>query len=307
MDSNKSKIANGISILGNPLITLPVISGLVFIEIGGIEFGFSAMGLIFIMMVLPVISWIVVMQRSGRYSNFDVSDKGQRVSFYYVLIPILLLSSLILYLYNQPDYFYRGVLIASFLMAVCYLINFISKISLHVSLNAYLAISIILFNAFLSFFVLTLTLLVGWSRVYLKRHSKSEVILGLMAGIMAGATFLYIQNQPIGSNISQLDNQNDLFTTCENSNIHPTSNGSLEVFPMVSFIDEPIKIKVTQLEPFQKAGLRVMVTDTNGYKWESFACYQANELGEIDPSLQEPLNHSSFVVFPWIPHAHIEG
>jgi dienelactone hydrolase/membrane-associated phospholipid phosphatase len=288
----KKSIARILSLFGHPLISLPIISGLTFVTIEGLEYGISTLTIILVLIVLPITAWLTIMFKTGAYTDSDVSDKDQRVHLYLALIPILLLSSLVLYIYNQPNYVYNGMLIVTLLIFSCFLVNYFSKISLHVSLNSYLAVSVFVFSPILSFIWLCVTTLIGWSRIHLNRHHRLEVFLGFTAGIFAGIIFLNIQNKHSHSQTVQF--KNDVPTQCEQSTINQESNGLLEVYPKDSFIDEPVHINVSNIEPFQIAGLRVKVTDSSGNEWESFACYQADESGVINPRFQEPLSYSSY-------------
>ncbi|MBA3987339.1 MAG: acyl-CoA thioesterase/BAAT N-terminal domain-containing protein, partial [Flavobacteriales bacterium] len=248
---------------------------------------------ILLLIIVPIAIWIFLKVQSGKYTDADVSNKDERVYFYLALIPILLVSSLITYIYNQPNYIYNGIIITTILIFACYLINYFSKISLHVSINSYLAVSLFLFSPVLSITWLIITMIIGWSRIHLNRHSKSDVLLGFIMGILAGIVFLNTQNK--FNYIPTVQIKNDEFTTCENSTINEVTNGLLEVHPKESFIDEPVFITAFKLEPFQNAVIRVKSTDSSGNKWESFACYQANESGIINLDLQEPLNQSSYI------------
>jgi len=84
--------------------------------------------------------------------------------------------------------------------------------------------------------------------------------------------------------------------TTENSasNIYPPRRGTLAVHPRVSHFDESVEVFISDLEPGQLARLRVSVTDSNGNRWESVACFQANDQGEINPASQKPLTGSSY-------------
>ena len=190
-----NKTARTFSLFGNPLISVPLVLGLVLIETEGFESGLRVLSLILILIVFPITAWLIIKTKSGTYTDSDVSDKGQRIYFYFAVIPLLFLSSLVLYFFNQPDYIYNGVLVVSFLICTCLLVNYFSKISLHVSLNSYLAVSLTMLSPILSLIWLSVTAIIGWSRIHLNRHKPPEVFLGFIVGILAGFILLNMQNK----------------------------------------------------------------------------------------------------------------
>jgi membrane-associated phospholipid phosphatase/dienelactone hydrolase len=288
----KNEIAKLFSLLGYPLISIPIIMGLILVSMEGFQSGIKILITILLLIIVPIALWILIKVQTGKYKDADVSNKKERVYFYLALLPILLITSLATYIYNQPSYIYRGVLIVAMLIFACYLINYLSKISLHVSLNSYLAVSLFFFSPTLSITWLIITIIIGWSRIHLSRHSRSEVLFGFIVGIIAGSVFLNTQNK--SNQIQAVQIKNDVVTACENSTINEVTNGLLEVHPKESYIDEPVFISASNLEPFQNAVIRVKTTDSSGNKWESFACYQANESGLINLDLQEPSNQYSY-------------
>ncbi len=288
----KNEIAKLLSLFGYPLVSIPIILGLILVSIEGFQSGIKILITILLLIIIPIALWILLKVRTGKYTDADVSNKKERVYFYLALIPFLLLASLATYIYNQPSYIYHGILIVTILIFACSLINYLSKISLHVSLNSYLAVSLFFFSPALSITWLIVTIIIGWSRIHLNRHSKTEVLLGFVAGIIAGIVFLNTQSK--SNQIQAVQIKNEVVTACENSTINEVTNGLLEVYPKESFIDEPVFINAHNLKPYQNALIRIKATDSSGNKWESFACYQANESGIINLDRQEPLSQSSF-------------
>ncbi|MGJ8734719.1 MAG: hypothetical protein ACSHW4_16305, partial [Cellulophaga sp.] len=106
--------------------------------------------------------------------------------------PLMLIVLAFLLYTNQPSYICTSFSLATLMLIVSFGINFFIKISMHVSINIYLALAIIHVNLILGSTLIVFTLLVLWSRLVLKRHTPKEVVTGLIIGSLFGATLLLI-------------------------------------------------------------------------------------------------------------------
>lgn len=185
------KIAKFVSIIGHPLITIPVY--ILIITFNVLSFrkaafvSFMIVGCFFV----PLIIWNYFKTRKGEYSNFDVSVRKQRYSMYQFAIPLLALVLGIFYFSGQSEALLLNVLFALILLLVSYLVNFYIKCSGHVSLTIYLSFLIVPVNFTAAIILLVFTLAIGWSRIALKRHTLSEVVTGLFLGLLTGFSMLY--------------------------------------------------------------------------------------------------------------------
>ena len=96
---------------------------------------------------------------------------------------------------------------------------------------------------------------------------------------------------------AHLTAMNDLasrYRRCGSDEVVAEGRASLTVSPTESFVDESINIQASNMDPFQVAGLRITVTDSSGNRWESLACFRADEFGEIDPGALPPLAGSAY-------------
>jgi len=184
------KIANIISIIGHPLLTIPL-----FIMI--VMFGFeviSKAALISFLLIgcvfIPLILLMHIKSKNGTYTNFDVSDKSQRKSFYLFAVPLLLIVTVILFVTDQSRNLCISVLFALILLTISQITNFFVKSSLHVSLNIYLSSLIFTVNYKIGIVALLFAGLISWSRVKLGRHTIKEVLFGLLIGILISLIML---------------------------------------------------------------------------------------------------------------------
>lgn len=186
-------IATIISIIGHPLLTIPLfILVVMFGEKADAASVFIAL-LIIGGVFIPVIIWNYIKTKNGSYTNFDVSDKHQRKSLFWFAIPLLSVVTVILFLTRQPRNLCLSVLLALILVIVSQAINLFIKSSLHVSLNIYLSALIMTQNLKFGLFALIFTGLIGWSRVKLGRHTVQEVIWGLFTGAVFSVLMLTIE------------------------------------------------------------------------------------------------------------------
>ncbi len=176
------RLAKYISILGHPLLTIPVFVAIVMFRFKefheALFISFLIIGCIFI----PLILLMYFKSKNGTYTNFDVSDKNQRKSLFWVAVPLLLIVTIILFKTNQSANLCISVLFASILVIVSQIVNYFIKSSLHVSLNIYLASLIFTFDYKISLIFFLFTALLCWSRVKLNRHTVKEIIFGLIIG-----------------------------------------------------------------------------------------------------------------------------
>lgn len=189
------KLAHYISVFGNPLLTIPLyaVIALFMTEKPATAWLVSLLLLGGIVAPLLIKSYRGV--KKGAYTNYDISDREQRQSWY--LLPTLLLTvvTTIMYATDQSRILRLAMLFALLLFIAAQLANLYIKVSLHVGFNAYLGFLIFPLSNKLGMGVLIFTLLLAWSRIVLKRHTWAEVISGAILGAAAGGGFLWMLNR----------------------------------------------------------------------------------------------------------------
>lgn len=131
-------------------------------------------------------------------SDFDITHREQRHIFY----SITLLAAV---LYFIAALVFKGILFPLSIVSLGMilglvsldLINYYIKASIHMAVVTGYVVTVAIIYGLLPFFgFLWLILLVGWSRLYLSRHSQKEVLAGMMLG-----TFIPIVTYFIGLQI----------------------------------------------------------------------------------------------------------
>lgn len=125
----------------------------------------------------------------------DVSNRKQRKSLY-VFIAVAMLAYLIVnYMIDgQIDYTMLFLFILLILMQIS---NYFIKSSMHTAMNVFTAALFFSQNQILGFIWLMIAIIVGITRIILKRHTPQEVLMGaFLASIVSFAyLYTYIQNQ----------------------------------------------------------------------------------------------------------------
>lgn len=186
-------LARYISIIGHPLFTIPVFIAIVMFRFENFSRAVWISLLIIGGVFVPVIWRMYTKSRNGSYTNFDVSDQIQRRSLFGFAIPLLAIVTAVLFLTDQPKNLSISVLFAFLLVAISSVVNLFVKSSLHVSLNIYLSALLFPIDYRIAIVVFLFTILVGWSRVKLGRHTKKEVLFGSLIGAIISLVMLYIQ------------------------------------------------------------------------------------------------------------------
>jgi len=93
---------------------------------------------------------------------------------------------IVLLLLRAPAFALRGAAVTLFLLMMAALINFRMKLSLHALFAFYSAIILFVVNPIAGAAAFMLALLVFWSRLYLKRHDLSEMLVGAVLGLLGG-------------------------------------------------------------------------------------------------------------------------
>ena len=145
-----------------------------------------------ILPVLLVFLWIKSKKNNGRKMDIDIPERTDRNYPLLMVIISYLIGVIILYEMNAP-------LITTILMfcyfsntLIVFFINLYWKISIHaMGVAGPTTVLIYVFGPIGALFALIIPV-VMWSRVYLKRHTVFQVIIGTTLGFIATAIQIYI-------------------------------------------------------------------------------------------------------------------
>ncbi|MBW8360672.1 MAG: phosphatase PAP2 family protein [Kaistella sp.] len=144
---------------------------------------------ILLLTVSPISLWIVWNVKKGRYSNMDVSNRNQRKSLYFFIAGAMIAYLLFDYFKNETlDLVMFFLLI---LLLVLQLSNYFIKSSMHTAFNVFVAALFFSENAALGIIWLGIAIIVGITRIILKRHTPREVLTGFAIAGLVSFTYLY--------------------------------------------------------------------------------------------------------------------
>ncbi|RMZ59949.1 ABC transporter permease [Chryseobacterium nematophagum] len=143
---------------------------------------------ILLIIILPVIIWLVWNVKTGRYTNMDVSNRNQRKTLY-IFIGICVITYLIFH-YIQNRHLDFVMLFILILLLTLQISNFYIKSSMHTAFNIFVAALFFSLNPQAGLIWLGIAILVGITRIILKRHTVKEVFMG--AGIAFVISFIYL-------------------------------------------------------------------------------------------------------------------
>jgi hypothetical protein len=179
-------VARWISWIGHPLVFITLSVGIIIAFRFANRAGLALLLTLLATVILPMALLLFRGFQSGRWSDPDVSVRAERTRFYPRAISISALAVIVLFLLHAPAFALRGAMMTLFLLIIAALINFRIKLSLHALFAFYSAIILFVVNPIAGALAFTLALLVFWSRLYLKRHDLSEMIVGAFLGLLGG-------------------------------------------------------------------------------------------------------------------------
>lgn len=182
------KISKVISDFFNPLVSLIIF----FIYMSIREYSLKNSMLYFLpvllMIIVPVVIWLVWNVKTGRYTNMDVSNRVQRKTLY-IFIAVCVIAYL-LFNYIRNGYIDFVMLFILVLLFALQISNLFIKSSMHTAFNVFVAALFFSLNWKMGFAWLGIAILVGITRIILKRHTVKEVFMG--AGIAFLVSFIYL-------------------------------------------------------------------------------------------------------------------
>lgn len=178
--------ARALSIIGHPALLMPIaIAAAAWAteappQLLRVAFG-SAVAVAAIVGLFSV--WQV---RAGRWAHVDASRPSERRQLTRLLAALLGIIALLLWSSGQAPAVSAGPLVVALPVLVAHALRRRSKVSLHAA-YAVLAAALLWPHALGTAIVGLLALGVAWSRLELRRHTRAEVLTGLLLGATSGA------------------------------------------------------------------------------------------------------------------------
>lgn len=176
-------LARLISFLFNPyFLILPIPYLLVLHQTGDPRYSLS--WTLFTLFFLGAVGLsVLILVRRGYFTDLDISKREQRPLFFFLLVFFAIVYFIALYFFQGPLILFVALSGIFFSIVVFSFINTRIKASIHVASITGLIVSFSLLYSGAFFLLLFLIPLIGWSRIKIHRHTRSEVIVGAALGI----------------------------------------------------------------------------------------------------------------------------
>ncbi|GAA5088554.1 hypothetical protein GCM10023210_12320 [Chryseobacterium ginsengisoli] len=187
------KISKIISDFFNPLLSLFIFFVYMSVLKYTLKDSLSYFLPILLLIIAPVIIWLVWNVKTGRYTNMDVSNRVQRKTLYIFIAACVI--AYIAYNYFKNGYIDFVMLFILILLFALQISNFFIKSSMHTAFNIFVAALFFALNPMMGFVWLGIAILVGITRIILKRHTPKEVFMGAAIAFMVSFLYLYCNIQ----------------------------------------------------------------------------------------------------------------
>lgn len=145
---------------------------------------------ILLIMIVPIIGWIAWNVKKGKYTNMDVSNRNQRKSLYFFIAGVIAI-------YLLYDYFANGTIdlvmfFTTVLLVLMQISNYFIKSSMHTAFNVFVAALFFVQDLTMGMVWLCISILVGITRIILKRHTPKEVLSGFCIAALVSFMYIYV-------------------------------------------------------------------------------------------------------------------
>ena len=178
--------ARFISWIGHPLVFVAASVAVVVGTQLGLHAGLPILIALLLSTLVPTAILLLSGLRSGRWSDADVSVRKERQRFFPWAVPFSLAGVLVMYLIHAPAYIIRGGMVTLALFLGSWIVNCFLKLSLHALFAFYCAMILFRIGGGWGTIAFLLACLVAWSRLFLRRHTPVELIVGIALGLMGG-------------------------------------------------------------------------------------------------------------------------
>jgi hypothetical protein len=180
------RLAHAISALGHPLVMIALFVVVVAVRQGPAVLPLRYALLIVAGQIIPVAIWNLRQTRAGRYTNFDVSVRAERMSMYALILVLMVPATIAIQWAPVARDVRTGMLCTTLLFVVSWAVNFRIKLSLHAAVSFYLAVACTMIDVRAGLVLFLSAAAVSISRLILRRHTAAELWLGSVLGIAAG-------------------------------------------------------------------------------------------------------------------------
>ncbi|MDO5680569.1 MAG: hypothetical protein Q4G54_09605 [Pelistega sp.] len=184
----RTTIARAASIIGHPLVFLSIAAIVAAMQKGASMQQLKIIVLIVAALGLVSMAYSYLQVRSGRWSHIDASAQSERRSLNVFLAILCLLSATVIWVLTDRPHMSIALGLSGALFLIALLLSKWVKLSLHTAF-AIFATALMWPNTLALILGILMTGLLIWSRLSLGRHVIADIIVGLLAGGVAGVLY----------------------------------------------------------------------------------------------------------------------
>ena len=183
-------VARTVSILGHPLVVMPVaVLALMVLQGDGRHAGWALAGLALLGALIMLFSRNQV--RRGRWQHVDASGKQERSSLNRFLLAMLVAATLACLLLGASAPLTLGLGLSAAMLVVALATARWCKLSLHLAFATFAALLLANLSWWVGLAGLLFAVVLAWSRLHLQRHVPRDLVVGAGTGLLAGLAFLH--------------------------------------------------------------------------------------------------------------------
>ena len=150
---------------------------------------------ILLITIVPISVYIVWKVKKKHYTDGDVSDRQQRKSLYIFMVGSIMVYLAFVYArFKEIDFVLFFLLVLLLAMMVS---NYFIKSSMPIALNIFVAALLFTIDPIFGMIWMVCAVLVGISRIILKKHTIKEVTSGVFIALIVYFIYLYTHIQTI--------------------------------------------------------------------------------------------------------------
>ncbi len=184
---SNQRIARVISILGHPMLVMPLAAWLTARANGSDDSAALILLLGIVGIGVVVYSFSAIQVRGGRWQHVDASATSERRGLNVFLLGLFVAAAALAGWYFGYSPVTLALLLAAAIILLALLISPCCKLSLHVAFGCYAIF--IPGSLALGVGLAIVVIAVAWSRLVLGRHDLTDILAGMLAGIAAGIAF----------------------------------------------------------------------------------------------------------------------
>lgn len=184
-----NRLARTLSILGHPLLSLPVAALLLAGDDGAGATRLSMLALGLGVIAIGVMAYSHWQVRRNRWQHVDASSRAERRTLNRFLLVLFSAAAIIAWMLSPQREFALGLGLSALLVAAAMLSARWCKLSLHVAFAMYAAMLLVQLSWLACATGVAFAGAVAWSRLVLARHVPRDLVAGAVAGLLAGIGF----------------------------------------------------------------------------------------------------------------------